>query len=266
MLRQALARHGLAPTKRFGQHFLVSTKVVQAIVQAAASPAGVLEVGPGPGVLTRPLSELSERLVALEVDAGFAAMLADTAPRAEVRRADALQVDLAAVLAELPEPRALVSNMPYNITGPLLTAFAGVRGLYARAVLMMQREVGVRVLAQPGSRERGSLSVFLQAQFQISKVVAAPRSAFLPPPKVESVVLLFEPKPTGLDEATEERFFRLVRAGFTQPRKTLHNNLVAGLRLEREEAARRIAAVGLEPSVRPHQLTMDAWYRLAALP
>lgn len=257
-LRALLERHGLRPTKRWGQHFLVSARVVRAILERLEGYTGVLEVGPGPGVLTRPLSE-SARVLAFEVDPVAVSALSESAPRAQVRHEDVLQADLAGALATLPEPRALVSNMPYNITGPLLTRFAEVRSGYERAVLMMQREVGTRVLAKPGEREFGSLSVFLAAQFDIVKVCDAPNGAFFPPPRVESVVLQFKPKPTGLAPEAEARFFRLVRSGFTQPRKTLLNNLT-GL-VGRDRATALIE--GLPEGVRPHQVPVDRWKEMA---
>lgn len=146
--------------------------------------------------------------------------------------------------------------MPYNITGPLLGKFSECKGLYRNAVLMMQKEVGDRILAGPGKSERGSLSVSMQLQFKITKVCDAPAGAFLPPPKVDSVVLDFVPLPFS-----DERVLEVVRTGFTQPRKTLANNLQA-LRV-REEIERAIQSLGLDLRVRPHQLTNEQWVELA---
>lgn len=261
ILRAFLKRHGLRPDKGLSQHFLVSATVVDTIVAEASSCRGVLEVGPGPGVLTGPLSEAAERTVAVEIDTTMPLLLAESAPRAEVVKGDALALDLGAILNGLPTPRAVVSNMPYAITGPLLARFADVRDRYDVAVLMMQREVADRILARPGKRERGALSVALQSQFTITRVTNVPASAFLPPPKVDSAVLCLVPRPSGLtDEA-----LRLVRFGFAQPRKTLVNNLVAGLRIPRDEAVARVEAVGLLETVRPAELTEDQWAKLSGL-
>ena len=261
ILRAFLKRHGLRPDKGLGQHFLVSPAVVDAIVAAASSCRGVLEVGPGPGVLTGPLSEAAERTIAVEVDATMPLLLAQSAPRAEVVRGDALALDLGALLDALPAPRAVVSNMPYYITGPLLGRFADVRDRYDVAVLMMQKEVADRLLAKPGQRARGALSVALQSQFEISRVAHVPAGAFLPPPKVDSAVLRLAPRAGGLsDEA-----LRLVRLGFAQPRKTLANNLVAGLRISRDEAVARVEAIGLGETVRPAELTEEEWAKLSGL-
>jgi 16S rRNA (adenine1518-N6/adenine1519-N6)-dimethyltransferase len=243
-----LARHGLRADKSHGQHFLASGAVVGKILAAASGCAGVLEVGPGPGVLTGPLSAMA-RVKAIEVDSRMAPLLAEAAPEAEIVWQDALKSDWRGALKELPEPRAVVSNMPYNVTGPLLDRVECVADLIDRAVLMMQREVGEKILAQPGDRRRGALSVVFEAAFTVSRVSLVPPGAFLPPPKVESVVLLF--RPTGAQLTDHER--EVVRTGFRQPRKTLANNL--GVR----------DMGGLPPTVRPHELTLEQWRQTAAL-
>lgn len=227
--------------------------MVEAIVGEVADVAGVLEVGPGPGVLTQPLSA-GRRVIAYEVDPVAISALAESAPDAEIRHQDVLTVDLAPVLASLPSPRAIVSNMPYNITGPLLEAFAEQRAHVQKCVLMMQAEVGEKILAAPGDRLRGSVSVNLQAQFHIQRLCKAPAGCFFPPPKVDSIVLVITPRG---DEPPVD--YRMVRAAFRQPRKTLANNLrTAGWSRE------VVAEVGLSPEIRPHQLTEANWLALSA--
>ncbi|MCX7801300.1 MAG: hypothetical protein N2109_13290, partial [Fimbriimonadales bacterium] len=176
------------------------------------------------------------------------------------RRQDALQADWPGLLEALPKPRAIVSNLPYYITGALLQRVAECSCLIERAVLMMQREVAERVRAQPGDSERGSLSVHLQGRFRISKLADAPPGAFLPPPKVSSTVLAFEPRPDPLDPRVEP----LVRLGFSQPRKTLANNLASSGRWRRESVADALSGAGLPAGVRPHQLAEGQWLALAA--
>ncbi len=256
-----LKQHGLRPDKRFGQHFLVSEKIVSAIVGQVSGCRSALEVGPGPGVLTNPLCSVLDNVRVVEVDEAIIPVLREMAPSARVTVGDALQTDLSALLADMTPKRALVSNMPYNITGPLLTRFAACSGLWDVAVLMMQREVGDRVLAPAGSSERGSLSVFIQAQFRASVVCHVPAGAFLPPPKVESVVLRLEPC-LQVDLDVAPKFFDVVRAGFTQPRKTLANNLAPlGGRAHWETA---LDAAELPMTVRPHQLSLGQWQEVAS--
>ena len=258
-LRAFLARQGISASKGLGQHFLCSGKVVEAISLRFAGFPGLLEIGPGPGVLTASLSESCERMIALEVDKRMVLALKDSAPKAEVRLADALEADLGAILKELPEPRGVVSNLPYYITGPLLTRISEASAFWDKAVLMMQKEVAHRILAQPGNSNRGSLSVYLQAQFAIEKVCDVPPSAFLPPPKVESTILEFTPLRASFDS----KFFEFVRGGFKQPRKTLANNLLAG-GLSREEISARLSKAGLDERVRPHMLTLEQWQNLCS--
>ena len=234
--------------KSHGQHFLASSAVVGKILAAASGCLGVLEVGPGPGVLTGPLSQVAQ-VTAFEVDPRMSPLLAEAAPGAEIVWQDALEADWRSALASLPEPTAVVSNMPYNITGPLLDRVEGVAGLIDRAVLMMQREVGEKLMAKAGDRRRGALSVVFEAAFSVSRVCLVPPGAFLPPPKVESVVLLLRPTGSGLTDHERE----VVRAGFRHPRKTLANNLgVRGLE-------------GLSPTIRPHELTLEQWKQTAGL-
>jgi 16S rRNA (adenine1518-N6/adenine1519-N6)-dimethyltransferase len=238
---------------------------VESITNAIAGCSGVCEIGPGPGVLTAPISERTQKVIALELDRRMIEALKESAPKADVRRIDAVEADLASILRELPEPRAVVSNLPYYITGPLLTRIAEARSEYSVAVLMMQKEVGQRILAEPGNGDRGSLSVYLQSQFEITLVAQVPAKDFLPLPKVDSTVLKFVPQPFEGDPEFQAQFFRLIRLSFAQPRKTLANNLVAGLLQPRERMAEAIENVGLVEKVRPHDLTMQQWIELVKL-
>lgn len=256
-LQPFLARHGIAARKGLGQHFLCSAKVVEAIVARVEGMAGALEIGPGPGILTAPLTQRVKRVIALEIDPRMSAALAESAPQAEVRLLDALQAPLGPILAELPAPRAVVSNLPYYITGPLLDRIAGASDGWSRAILMMQREVGRKILAPPGDSDRGALSVALQGSFDIERVCDVPPGAFLPPPKVESIVLQLTPKAVTLPPGLLD----FVRAGFRQPRKTLVNNF-AQAGIEREKAAAALLDADLDERVRPHSLTFDEWERL----
>lgn len=257
-----MERHGLWAKKTLGQHFLVSQPAVASIVGCLDGIRGVLEIGPGPGVLTGPVSEAAERTVALEVDPRMLSALAESAPKAEARVSDVLKTDIGAVLCELPAPRAVVSNMPYHITGPLITRIAEVRRHFDKAVLMMQKEVADRIMAPPGRSDRGSLSVYLEAQFGVRRVCQVPAGAFFPPPKVDSTVLELVPRETGLSESEERSFFGFVRPGFRAPRKTLANNL--GGIAPRERLVAAFERCGLKPSVRPHELTLEQWLRLWA--
>jgi len=253
-LKALLLRHGLSPTKKWGQHFLISPPVVEAILHECREAASALEVGPGPGVLTRGMTAFGIPVTAVEVDSIAVSALGESAPDARVIAGDALRVDLREIIGDLPAPRVLVSNMPYNITGPLLDRFSQIRDQYAKAILMMQREVGDKILAQEGDSGSGSLSICMQAMFEISRVALAPAGAFFPPPRVDSIVLRFIPRA----ESPDAEFLAFVRRGFTQPRKTLTNNLHA----DRIAVAEALAAMGRPVTSRPHELGLGAWQEL----
>jgi len=260
-LKSLLERHGLKPDKSLGQHYLISSRVINSIVLSVAEGASVLEVGPGPGVLSQPLFERALPMKAIEIDPISVAVLGERMPELEVIRQDALKADFTEIACSLPEPRWLVSNMPYHITGPLLTLFTQHRRLFLGQTLMMQKEVAQKIMATPGEREMGSISVYLQSRFQVSHRVFAPSGTFFPPPKVDSQVLLFIPS-NALSDLREDAWHeKIVRAGFIQPRKTLANNL--GTLLGKNEGVELINSLGLAPSIRPHQVTLETWFEIA---
>ncbi|MCU0316308.1 MAG: hypothetical protein MUC92_06920 [Fimbriimonadaceae bacterium] len=231
--------------------------MIHQIVEAVGQVNGVLEIGPGPGVLTRFLQPLCNDLAVLELDERMGPLLGAWAPHAKVIWGDVLKVNLQEVLSRLPEPRVVVSNMPYNITGPLLQAISDQRNLWSKAVLMMQAEVAEKILAQPGDRNRGAISVVFESLFAIRVVSRAPGGAFMPPPKVDSIVLEFVPLPRTHDRLEQAFLEKLVKAGFSSPRKTLANNLIQGGLLVRENVPPVLA--GWDRQIRPHQLSLADW-------
>ncbi len=232
--------------------------MINKIIDEAEGCVSIIEIGPGPGVLTRPLSECFGQVTAVEIDERMPALLEESSPKANVLLQDALKTDFASLISELDSPCGIVSNMPYNITGPLLTIVAEQSRLIDRAVLMMQKEVAERITAPPGDRNRGSLSVYLESQFTIRRVCKVPPGAFLPPPKVESAVLRFDPLPE-LQHGVDMAFFKLVRQGFSQPRKTVTNCLSE---YGKDKVVAVLDSIGQEPSVRPHQLELKHWIAL----
>ncbi|MBV6458054.1 MAG: Ribosomal RNA small subunit methyltransferase A [Fimbriimonadaceae bacterium] len=229
---------------------------MDSIVAETTGLAAILEVGPGPGVLTQRLAA-SSAVTAIEIDPVSVSALSESAPSAKVIQGDALRLDWRALLSAMPIPRGIVSNMPYHITGPLLERLAGAADLIDRAILMMQKEVGAKIVAPPGDPEHGSLSAAMQLRFSVRRIAVVPKGAFLPPPKVDSIVLRFEPRNHELPDST----FSLIRSAFRMPRKTLANNLVAaGWNPERAIGA--LDRLGLARSVRPHQVPIDVWREL----
>jgi 16S rRNA (adenine1518-N6/adenine1519-N6)-dimethyltransferase len=216
------------PKKRFGQNFLREPGIVAKILAAAEISTGesVLEIGPGLGALTDPLLTSGARLLVMEVDRDLAEQLsARTDSGLTVVMGDALALDWAIHLQS--PPYKLVANLPYNISSQVLFKMLEHRDCFSRLVLMFQKEVGDRLIAGPGTKDYGVLSVLLQTWFSIKRVAKVPPGAFFPPPKVDSVVLRFdrlaEPRTIVPDEI---QYKRLVKGAFAQRRKTLRNSLM----------------------------------------
>jgi 16S rRNA (adenine1518-N6/adenine1519-N6)-dimethyltransferase len=241
------------PRKRFGQHFLHDPAVVQRIIAAIAPAPGdhIVEIGPGEGVLTAPLAASGARLEAIEIDRDLAAAL--QADGVAVHAADALEFDYGA----LPAGVRVVGNLPYNISTPLLFRLAEHGARVRDLHFMLQREVVERMVAAPSTAAYGRLSVMLQARFHLEKLFIVAAGAFRPPPKVESAVVRLRPLPEPLDRGAPH-FAEVVRRAFSARRKTLRNAL--GLP---EEALR---ALGLEPRLRPENLSPEEFVRVARGP
>ncbi len=266
-LRAILERHGVRAATSLGQRFLVDRGVLRAIVGAAelSSVDHVLEVGPGPGVLTRELADRAASVTAVEVDGRLVAVLADTLadrPNARIVHADALAVDLF-TLAPVA-PTRIVANLPYRITSPLLIRFLGDARRPPLVVVLVQEEVARRIVARPADAgERGYLSVFVQSFAEPRIVRRVPPRAFRPPPRVSSAVVrmraLARPAFTPL---AQEPFLRLVSDAFRHRRKQLRSALghEAGFARERAEAA--LGSAGIDPRRRPEELGLDEWVAL----
>lgn len=238
------------PRKRFGQHFLHDPAVVRRIVEAIAPAADdfVVEIGPGEGVLTRPLAERAGRLEAIEIDRDLAAALAEE--RITVHVADALEFDF----GRLPPGMRVVGNLPYNISTPLLFHLARFADRVRDLHFMLQREVVERMVAPPSTPAYGRLSVMLQARFGMEKLFRVSAGAFRPPPKVESAVVRLVPLAEPLDLGAAH-FAEVVRRAFSARRKTLRNAL--GL------APGEFTALGIDPQLRPENLSPEDYARIA---
>jgi 16S rRNA (adenine1518-N6/adenine1519-N6)-dimethyltransferase len=267
-LRDVLRRHGVRAATSLGQRFLVDPSVLAAIVDAAElSPADdVLEVGPGPGVLTAALAARVRSVTAVEVDGRMVALLEETlADRNNVRivRADALKVDLLG-LGPRP-PTRIVANLPYQITTPLLERFLADARRPPLVVVLVQHEVARRMTAtQRDARERGYLSVFIQSFAEPRLVRRVPARAFRPAPRVHSalVALRTHPRPAFAPLA-QDAFLRLVSDAFRHRRKQLRSALGHEAGLDRARATAVLALARIAPERRPEELSLDEWIALA---
>lgn len=263
-----LRRRGLRPRKRFGQNFLVDERILGKIVAAAELSPGdvVLEVGPGLGTLTGALAERAGRVVAVEIDRDLIALLAETVgrrPNVRLVEGDFLALPLDDLLPADCAAYKAVANLPYYITSPVILKFLTGGRPWERLVFMVQREVAERLAARPGSKAYGSLSVFLQFHATLEFVTRVPRTAFFPPPEVDSAVVVLDPRPAPLPPGPErEVFFRMVRAAFGQRRKTLANALAGG-GFPEPAVAEALAASGLEGRRRGETLALEELVALA---
>lgn len=219
------------PSKpKLGQNFLHDAQAIRRIVAALGDCAQstVVEIGPGKGAVTRVLAAHSRRVLAVELDQELAARLrTEFAPeRVTIANKDVLNFDFAAAAATAGERIAVVGNLPYYITSPILLKLAASHASIDRAVLMMQREVADRIVADPGSRDYGVLSVTVQMYGPVERLFTLPPGAFTPPPEVHSTVIRWRFAPRFTELGVEEAdFLALVRQAFAQKRKTLANNL-----------------------------------------
>ena len=259
-LREALEAHGLWAKKAFGQHFLLDLNVTRKIARLAQVGDGdhVIEVGPGPGGLTRALLETGARVTAIEKDERFRPLLDEVAaasPRLDVIFADALKADEAAIAAGAPAH--LVSNLPYNVGTPLLIKWLTGPWTPASLTLMFQREVADRITEGPGEDAYGRLGVIVQATCAAQRVMDVGARAFTPPPKVDSAVVRLEPRADRPSAARLAALQTVTAAAFGQRRKMLRSSLKV---LGGEEL---ILAAGLDPQARAEVVPVDGFLALA---
>ncbi|MFU8858040.1 MAG: 16S rRNA (adenine(1518)-N(6)/adenine(1519)-N(6))-dimethyltransferase RsmA [Deferrisomatales bacterium] len=248
--------------KSLGQHFLSDPGILRRIVEGAGVAEGetVLEIGPGPGGLTRALLAAGARVWALEADPRMVEHLERAGLEGlRVWVADALEADYEALAGEAGGPLRVVANLPYNISGPLLARLLRQRRAFTSLTLMLQREVGERICAPPGTRQRGSLSVLAQCFCRVSLLLRVSPGSFRPPPKVESVVVRLDRRPEPA-VGDEEALWTTVRSGFGQRRKMLRNSLRA---LAGEDLEAVLGQAGLTGRERPEALGVEDWVRLA---
>ncbi|TVR79725.1 MAG: 16S rRNA (adenine(1518)-N(6)/adenine(1519)-N(6))-dimethyltransferase RsmA [Rhodospirillales bacterium] len=258
-LRDVIARHGLDARRSLGQHFLLDGNLTDRIARAAGDLGGVhvIEVGPGPGGLTRSLLRAgAESVVAVEKDPRCVAAITELAQAFPARLRVVADDALAVATTDLvPAPRKVVANLPYNVATPLLIRWLREVDGYLSLTLMFQKEVADRLLAVPTTSEYGRLSVIAQWLCTVRREFNVPREAFTPPPKVASTVVTLTPRPAPLAPATWTAVETVTAAAFGQRRKMLRQSLKAiGVRPE---------SAGIDPTARAEQLTVEQFCALA---
>ncbi|MCX7856086.1 MAG: 16S rRNA (adenine(1518)-N(6)/adenine(1519)-N(6))-dimethyltransferase RsmA [Anaerolineae bacterium] len=266
-VRQVLHRHGLEPRRELGQHFLVDERALARIVAAAelTMEDNVLEIGAGVGNLTRLLAKEAGRVIAVEIDRRFLPVLeAELAgwPNVRLVAGDILALDPSELMGE--GPYKVVANLPYAITSAVLRHLLEARVPPQRMVVTVQREVAERIVARGGQMSLLAVSVQFYGRPQL--LFRLRPGAFYPPPEVESAVVRIDchPQPP-VEVADVARFFQVVRAGFSHPRKQLSNSLASGLGISSEKAADALQSAGIDPRTRAERLALEDWARLACV-
>ena len=265
-LREVIARHRLSARRGLGQNFLLDLNLTRRIARAAGdlSAATVIEVGPGPGGLTRALLvEGAGRVIAIERDARCVAALAELADafpgRLEIIEGDALKIDPAGLVADAPRPVRVVANLPYNIATALLINWLGRIDVFDNLTLMFQKEVADRLAAQPRSGAYGRLSIIIQWQCEVRRLFDVAPAAFVPPPKVTSTVVQLTPRPAPLAEARRDALERVTKAAFGQRRKMLR----ASLKSLVADPLKLLDAADVPPTARAEELDIAQFCALA---
>ena len=262
-LREVIRRHGLSARKGLGQHFLLDLNLTRRIARSAGAidDGAVVEIGPGPGGLTRALlMEGARRVIAVEADSRCLDALAEIAAawpgRLDIIAGDALEVD-AAHLGEAP--RRIVSNLPYNIGTALFLKWLETPDAFAELTLMFQKEVADRLLAHPGGKDYGRLSILTQWLTEVKPLFDVPAAAFTPPPKVASTVVRITPRPRPLCSAPRKALERVTAAAFGQRRKMLRQSLKS----LGPAPARLLAAAGIAETERAERIGIEGFCALA---
>lgn len=259
-LHDVLKKYGIRAKKQFGQHWLVSGDVVRRIVSACTGAGGILEIGPGIGILTKHLVNLASTW-AIELDKRLEKPLRENIPEAKIIIGDVLKVNLKDLLSRVPRPRVVVSNLPFYITTPVLERLLSSYDNFDWAVIMLQKEVGEKLMAKAKDSKRIALSVLYQYHFNIEIVCKVNKRDFIPQPSVNAIVLKLLPKAAQKMPKSLEEYIRL---GFSYPRKTLLKNFLAHGIGDRKELEKWLMTNKIEITARPHQLSVEDWVRLAS--
>ena len=270
IIKQIAADYGFVFKKGLGQNFLTSGKILEEIAEAAEiDDGGVIEIGPGFGVLTNELCKTAKKVVALEIDERLIPILADTMAEYDnlkVINKDCLKIDMRALIEEEfgGETISIAANLPYYITTPIITSLIEAKLPIKNMVVMVQKEVAERIQAKPSTKDYGALSILCQYYTDPEIVTIVPAGLFVPPPKVDSAVLkmrfLDEPRVRVNDESL---FFRTVKAAFSQRRKTLLNCLASNFPLGKEKLSEIMESVGIDPRRRGETLSLKEFASLS---
>lgn len=270
-IKRLFALAGFSFNKSLGQNFLINPSVCPKIAEMGGCGSGVcaLEIGTGVGVLTRELAERCNKVVAVEIDEKLKPILAETLadyPNTEVIFGDVMQTDLAALIEEKfhGSETVICANLPYYITSPIIMRVLESRLPVKSLTVMVQKEAADRLCAAPGTRECGAISYAVRYFSTPKLLFKVGRGSFMPSPNVDSAVIRLDiSSEKKLPENEEQMMFRLIRAGFSQRRKQLINPVSAELKLPKAESAQLLERIGIKPTARAEELTLEDYMNLA---
>jgi len=253
-----LSSHGLKPAKKFGQNFIMDPEAVGAIIASAqiTKKDTVLEIGPGLGTLTGALCKTAKNVLAIEKDPNMVGILRKTCAKfknLQIVQADALKFDWTTI----KPPYKIASNLPYNVASHLIRQILESQNRPQLMALMVQKEVGERIVAQAPDANILGLSVQIYANASLELIV--PSTAFYPEPKVDSAIVRIEPKNDAPNAQKTADIFRLIKIGFSSPRKKLSNNLSTGLNRPKNEIETLMAKENIDLLSRPENLSLHDW-------
>lgn len=271
VIRDVLSRHGFSFSKGLGQNFLINPTVCPRMAEMGnAQPGwGMIEIGAGVGVLTAGLAQRADKVVCIEIDSRLLPILDETLAEYDnikIVNQDVLKVDLHKLIAEeFPNmPVAVCANLPYYITSPIIMNLLESRLPISSLTVMVQKEAAQRICAMPGSREVGAVSIAVRYYCEPKVLFQVSRGSFMPAPDVDSTVIRLDiRKQPEVDVKREEDFFRVVKAAFSQRRKTLSNTLSSGLSMNKTQIAELLERAGVASNLRAEQLSMQQFADIA---
>lgn len=271
-IKDILTRHGFTFSKSLGQNFLVNPSVCprMAELSGAGQGVGVIEIGPGIGVLTAELCRLADKVVAVELDKRLLPVLDETLgefDNVKVVNADVLELDLHKLIAEEFGSMEVVvcANLPYYITSPVIMKLLEDKLPVSAVTVMVQKEAAQRICAPVGSRQSGAVTVSVNYYAEPSMLFTVSSGSFMPAPKVDSAVIRLDILPEPPVRVDERKFFAVVKAAFSQRRKVISNSLSSGLSLGKERVLQILSEAEIPLNARAEQLSLDEFARIANL-
>lgn len=271
--KRILAQNKIKPNKRLGQHFLVDKEILKQIITSASLSKEdiVLEIGAGIGILTTQLVPLVSKIIAIEIDTNLINILKQELAvytNVVLIKDDILKVNWGQILQfpiqGLPPKIKVIANLPYYIVTPVILHLLQAKEFFSTMILMVQKEVGDRILAKPGSKIYGALSVFVQYHTQVRLVCEVNKRCFFPQPKVNSLVLKLDVlKSPVISVKDEQFFFQVVRSAFSKRRKMLINAISSNLGISKDNLARLLTECGIDPKRRGETLSLEEFGKLA---